>query len=162
LRGLIRGRLRDQHWAGGQADDLFGDTAHEQPAKTRATVRAQNDEVTGALAGNPLNLVRRVALGENMLNGKSWRRGHLLAELARETAAIARGLELGGRFAIRYVFRAERFDDVDNQQSRLVLPGQIDGNVKRIPGTVREIGWVENHTRLKHGLSPLPSGPSGK
>src|SRR5262249_5001608 len=126
LRSLIRGGLRDQHWARGQPDYLFGHAAHEQPAKTRATVRAQNDEVAGALAGDPLNLVRRIALAENILDCKSRRSGHLLAELARETAAIARGLELGGRFAVGYIFRAECLNDVDDQQNRLVLPGQIE------------------------------------
>ncbi len=163
---LRRGVFDDEDRAGGSPNDPFRHAPHEQVRQSRAAVRAGDDQITVLCFGRGNDLGGGVPLAEKEADRDPGVGRDLLAEEALEPVDVPLGLELGRHLAEGGLLRAEGVGDVEQQEGRVILAGQVGRDLER-PGRVGgKVRGAEDQAWLEHGAfsagSPVTASCTGR
>jgi hypothetical protein len=142
----------DEDRARGVTEHVLRDAAHEKTTQPGPAMRAHNNEIAVALAGDSRDFSRGISRCEDIFDrdiGRS--RRNVSVKVFLEPLLVRLRFELSRRFSIGNVLGTERLDDMENEDGSVVLSSQIDGDSERFLRGIRKIRRMKNQARLEHG-----------
>ncbi len=137
------------------AYDFFGDAASKETFEGAGQAMCpQNNKVTRFVGSDTRYFRGGVAFGQEVFDFYVGRWWDMPLEITPKTSLVPGRFQLAGCFAEGHVGWPQRFHHMENEQPRVMLPGQVDSHVEGKSRVSRIVGRVQDAARCKHGSVP--------